>query len=267
MKSERKTCFALTYGNVLPACTPTQCKELGYSEGTPCVQDPVQGAIGDCYIIAALASVAWAASSRLGNYANGYKFGRDTAATRLPDKNLALNSSNQPCYARLGPRNVLWPLFYERAYAKWRGCADPDCKNMGCISGGAGIKGLEDLTGWPSRTLAIGSWNQVPCTNGKANVPAVTWTDGRALPTNIIPSHTYSYLGYYPATNPGWVVLRNPYGSLRPEPTTNVNTGNTEWHKDSCVTINFNNTSDGIFALDIPTFTSKFAGIGYVTDR
>jgi hypothetical protein len=267
MKFENDFYPCRTFGNVLPACTPSQCKELSNSEGTPCVQDPEQGAIGDCYLIAGLASVAWAASSRLGNFANGYKFKNDAASTKLPDKKLALNSSNQPCYARVGPRGVIWPLYYERAYAKWRGCADPDCKNMSCISGGAGIKGLEDLTGWRSVSLAIGSWNQVPCTNGKASVPAVAWTDDRALPSNIIKSHTYSYLGFYPATNPGWVVLRNSYGRLWPEPTSNVNVGDIEWHKDACVTINFKTTNDGIFALDTPTFTSKFAGIGYVTQR
>jgi hypothetical protein len=211
--------------------------------------------------------VAWAASARLGNFSQGYKFKNDSQATYLPDKKLALNGSNQPCYARVGPRSVIWPLFYERAYGKWRGCADPDCKNMSCISGGAGIKGLEDLTGWPSVSLAASSWNQVPCTNTKANVPAVAWTDGRALPTNIIANHSYSYLGFYPAANPGWVILRNPYGNLKPEPTANVNTSDKEWHKDGCITINFKTTNDGIFALDIPTFTSKFAGIGYVTKR
>jgi len=273
-KEELNSNQKLTYAVLISACTPTACTELTYSEsdGDPCIQDVVMGALGDCYFMAALASVAWAARARLGNYGNGYKFGTDTTATKLPDKKIA-TLNGQPCYARVGPRNVIWPLLYERAYAIWRKCGNP-CTSMSCISGGAGIKGLEDITGWGKKLVDLSTFDpvstdpakKIPHINGIASVPAVAWTSTGDPNNKIYGEHTYSYLGHYPAANPAYVVLRNPYGGLVAEPSTNVTREDRVWYSNprSLCQINFKTTNDGIFALSLSTFKSKFNGLGYV---
>lgn len=186
-------------------------------------------------------------------------------ATTLPDKKVATYNGS-PCYARIGPRGFIWPLLYERAYAVWRGCGNP-CTSMNCIVGGAGMQALEDITGYTkSPVIQPGTWTAatIPNNNGFASVPAVAWTTN-GDPGNKIPAdHTFSYLGHYPAINPAYVVLRNPHGRLAPEPSTNVTRSDTTWYSRAPCPINFKNDKDGIFALAVQTFKSKFAGIGYV---
>ncbi len=264
----------ITFAQSLPDCIPTKCIELSNAETGSvtcnsgfCVNDPVQGSLNDCYLIAGLASVAWAAPATMATkYAGMVKL--------LSDKKIPVIGSS-PCYARIGPRSVIWPLIYERAYAYQKGC-DP-CANPAaptkptCIEGGVGLKGLTDITGWPKKDIQISSFNptssdpniSIPNNNGFASVPAVAWTLN-GDPGNKIPgSHTFSYLGH---TTDGYVVLRNPYGSLTSEPTANKK-GSGTWFSNCCLTIDFGTPNDGIFGLTLAYFKSKFAGIGYVTQR
>ncbi len=266
-KKEQYQFQNITYANQLPACTPNGCTaQTGpESDGYYCIQDVEQGSLLDCYFMAALASVAWADPGRLGNFTNGYKFKNDSQATMLPDKKAATYNGSL-CYARIGPRGFIWPLLYERAYAIWRGCGDP-CTSMSCIQGGAGMQALEDITGYnPSPVLQPSTWTaaSIPNNNGFASVAAVAWTSA-GDPANKIPSnHTFSYLGHYPAINPAYIILRNPHGRLAAEPSTNVTQSNIAWYSHPKCPINFSTKNDGIFALAVATFKSKFAGMGYV---
>ena len=261
----------ITFSQLLPESTPVKCIDLVRAEkGSSscnsgyCIQDVIQGSLNDCYLMAGLASVAWAAPATM-----DLKY--QAMASSLPDKKIPVDASDNPCYARIGPRNVIWPLIYERGYAKAKGC-DP-CGSLTkptCIEGGTGLKGLQDITGWQKKEIPINDFDpnsadpnkKIPNNNGVATVPAVAWTSAGDPGNKIYANHTYSYLGH----TDQYVVLRNPYGSMAAEPTVKTK-GSGTWAPNCCVTINFYSRTDGIFAIELSYFKSKFAGIGYVTQR
>lgn len=286
---DRKNCkvetelMERTFTNLIQGdCTPDRLVSIsGYPEinGTFSVHDPVQGCLGDCYFMAALASVAWAAPSVLKLYAleNGktkYTFFPDTDLSPVVEFTKAVpgNSNNKICYARIPTRprgvSVMWPLLYEKAYSIYRGASQTDT-NWSILNGGAGARSLQEITGWTYVNLGVANWRNIPQSGGKATVPAVAWTDSRALQAGLYQNHTYSFLGFYPSSNPSHVILRNPYGPLKAEPTSNVLTSGI-WHDVQPNVIDFSKTgatSDGIFALTTQAFTSSFYGLGYTTAR
>jgi hypothetical protein len=262
----------ITYNQILPDCNPVKCIDLGKPEIGPttcnsgfCVQDVVQGALRNCYLMAGLASVAFASPVTMST-----KY--QAMAGSLPNKKIPVNSNNVPCYGNIGPRNVIWPLIYERAYAKQKGCdpcANPDGPvRPTCIEGGAGLKGLQDITGWKSVLLQISSFqpSQILNSNGFASVPAVAWTTAGDPGNKIYNDHTYSYLGH---TSDGFVVLRNPHGALVDNPSNpQIVKLSGPWTPNCCLNVNFASPAPyGIFGLKLDYFKSKFSGIGYVTQR
>lgn len=260
-----------TYANLLGVPKAINSWQTSGNErgATYSVKDPVQGCVGDCYFMAALASVAWAASTRIKRYPN-YEFrnpatGVNTAVT-LETKDLPKDAQNSLIFARLGPSEYTWAALYEKAYAKFRNCGSvdgtPDHLNISGLNGGCSINGLISITRWPTNVVkSVADWdtNKPPNNSGKANVPAIAWTAARTdLPSGIYPNHSYSLLGFLPAANPAWVVLRNPYGSLIAEPNTNVKVSDV-WNG-----IDFANVGDGIFALTVQAFKSYFYQYGWV---
>ncbi len=233
------------------------------------VHDSVQGCVGDCYFMAALASVAWAASNRLTAYPN-YQFrnpntGAD-AAVVLETRNLPKDAAGNLIFARLGQGLYRWPALYEKAYAKWKcGSIDgtADHANIPGLNEGCGLNGLISITRWAiankvEKSAAEWDNNKPPNVAGKASVPAIAWTEGRAdLPAGIYPNHSYSLLGFT-ATH---VILRNPYGNLKSEPDANITSRVGVWN-----TINLTNVNDGIFALTIQAFKNYFYMYGWIHD-
>ena len=255
--------------------------------------DPIQGAVGDCFFIAPLASVAWtrpgliaqrtrATGPMNGQFVDAISFFANGAAQQVEVSERLLMKDNAPVCASSREQGEIWPGVYEKAYARWVAKGTTDTPDIAKIfeNGGSTIGALTQLTGsspfwFGNATLSAGSiFQQISsrCANGKTKVPMVAWTyptsDAAPDPTinyasaHIVAWHAYSIFGVHTANNQQYIILRNPWGCY--EPTLNVDGGawlafdGSFWRSTSLP------TNDGIFALRADTFQRYFAGFGGV---
>ncbi len=231
--------------------------------------EPVQGCCGDCYFVAALSSVAWAAPAQLNNYPTitfrNPATGLNSSVTLATDT-LPVDTANALIYARSSSGKT-WPMLYEKAFARWKNCSliggDPDHPDISQISGGAGIFGLMSVSRYANKAEFLTSANNIltsiqKIATGKTKYPSVAWTHNLVNPpAGILNDHTYSILGFYNNN----VVLRNPVTALA-EPADSIKAG--VWNASPGVSINLAIANDGIFALSAADFNRYFYGFGYV---
>jgi Calpain family cysteine protease len=257
--------------------------------------DPIQGAVANCYYIAALSSVAWART---------YVIAQRTRATGTqqqqfvdmiefftagkPEKVevtelIPLNApGNNFIFARSSEAGEIWPAVYEKAFAKWKTKTQGDQPDITKTAYGDPVGACALLTGLTPYYLSNPSltedaiWQKVRenCISYKTFNPMVAWTYGTApagvnyANAHIVANHAYSILGWQFANNQKYIVLRNPWGTY--EATLNVNGGTwiawdapyyggPGWWRPVPTA-----TNDGIFALRVDTFKSHFAGFGFV---
>jgi len=256
--------------------------------------DVVQGAVGDCYLLAALASVVWARTYQIAEkqrrtddaghsvdaiqfYVNGaWKYFEVTEA--VP----AITPGNLFIYARSSQTGEIWPAIYEKAYAQLRANTTSDQPDYSKLAYGdpvAAAVQLTGLTGTYYSTQALtpdAIWetvraNSISC---KTFNPMVAWTYGTA-PTgvnyntaHIVANHAYSILGWTYVNGLKYVVVRNPWGNT--EATLNVLGGSwSAWDAPyyggpgEMRTFTLP-TVDGVFAIRADTFKACFAGFGVV---
>jgi hypothetical protein len=259
------------------------------------VKDPVQGQyLQNCSLIAAFASLAWRgiipAQPAGPQTTYSFKF-YNPNKTQQVDGMTPLDGTGKLLHAKSDTVNEIWPALYEKAYYMWLDnisapSGRPDyCKYTAWQSP---VTVLNQLTGKNAlqkdcqrdftNSDAVFSFVDTLCanctpaaTNRKLNYPAVAWTFDPAVrnPYNVTFSaakiaakHCYSLLGVT-GTKSGatwtskYIVLRNPYGSGRGDPT-GVTLFNGTW-------CNFNlATSDGLFALAVDEFVKYFEGFTWV---
>lgn len=221
------------------------------ANGGPDLMDPVQGAVGDCYFISAMASVAWSRPDALlrtgqpvGNDRRRFTFGGASVdvSERTP---CIIPRGFAPIFARGNRFDAQWPGVVEKAYAAWqtRDTTDrPDVTRVDNMpNAAAGADGLirqiggavgRSLDALPALTGGRLFWFlsffrsdddfltllAARCDpSGRARVPmcAGTYPSGGFVDqTGLAPSHAYSVLGHG-AHSDGrrFVVLRNPWGS------------------------------------------------------
>jgi hypothetical protein len=251
--------------------------------------DPVQGAVGDCYLIAALASIAWTRPYVIANRTRASGPGQQdfvdmveihdagkTTRVEVTEK-LPLNApGNTYIYCRSSETGEIWPAVYEKAYAKWRTKDAGDTPNISAIAGGDPVAACAQLTGLtpyyfdcPSMT-ADAIWTKVRenSISRKTFNPIVAWTycspPARVnyADAQLAGCHAYSILGWLYDNGNEYIVLRNPWGFF--EATLNVDSGSWVAYDGSFWrTVNLMN-NDGTFALEAPTFKKYFAGFGFV---
>ncbi len=261
--------------------------------------DPLQGAVANCYFIAALCSVAWARTyviahrCRVANASGGFVDIVEFHKTGKQEKvevteRLPLNSpGNTFIYARSGDPGEIWPAIYEKAYAKWITNDSSDTPDILKTAFGDPVGAEGQLTGltpyyyWNAGLSADDIWNKVRqnCISRKTFNPMVAWTysSGDTAPdkvnysdANLVANHCYSILGWQYANNQMYIVLRNPWGWK--EATMNIDGGSwTVWdapHYGGPGLWRLINmaTNDGIFALRADTFKKYFAGFGMVKE-
>ncbi|WP_428940802.1 C2 family cysteine protease [Fontivita pretiosa] len=99
-----------------------------FSRYGPRVEDVQQGELGDCYLLAALGSVAKSAPQSIrqsladlgdGTYAVQFVSGTAKVYVRV-DGDLPVRSDGYLAYAQLGIQSALWVAIYEKAWAFWR---------------------------------------------------------------------------------------------------------------------------------------------------
>lgn len=258
--------------------------------------DVNQGALGDCYFVAPLASVAWARPFSIAQrtrqtdptglfatpgvvdlvlFWNGSAWDRIQVNELLPLQ----PPSDTYVYARSDDLTETWPAVYEKAYAMWRTGDTSNFPNYSPISGGDPVAAAVALTGLPgtyygtARMTAYNIWQTVRghSLSYKTFDPMVAWTysSSAAAPTpidynsaTIVANHAYSILGWDYHNGQEYIVLRNPWGYH--EATLNVESG-TWFAYDGSFWYPVPLSSHGVFGLRADTFQQYFAGFGVVT--
>ncbi len=250
--------------------------------------DPVQGGVGDCYFIAALASVAWAlpfviAQRTRATGPNQQDFvdmiefysGSKKVQVEVTEKLPLTSPGNFYMYARSSEAGEIWPAVYEKAYAKWRTNHTGDTPNIALIAGGDPVGALAQLTGWtpyyyscPSLTAdAIYQKVRENCLSRKTFNPMVAWTYCKPPAgvnygsAHIAGCHAYSLLGWNYVNGKKYVVLRNPWGNY--EAITGVSGGSWVAYDGSFWRTIALATNDGTFALEVDVFKKYYAGFGF----
>lgn len=256
-----------------------------FEEGTEFF-DPVQGGLGDCYLIAALSAVAWSRPyvtvhreraigpgqqefvDRIDFYSGGLK--SIEVSERVP----LVTGTHAWIYARSSEASEIWPAVYEKAYAKWKTNDPTDEPNYGPIAGGWPVQAtteLTDLAGVTKTCSALSSdeiWNSVRsnCLTYRTINPMTAWTFCQTptpvdyTGTGIVAYHAYTILGWAYVNSSKYIVIRNPWGDNGP--VVNGLTGNwfayeqSFWRK---VPLN----SGGVFAIPVDTFKKYYWQFGW----
>jgi hypothetical protein len=238
---------------------------------TQSYRDPKQGSLDDCILIAGLSSCAWcsaafppnAAPDASGYYSITFYPNRVAKVVKVSQK-LCYESSALP-FASSSEAGELWPAYYEKAYAAFltasRTSVSKDEFSMRSVAFGRnGKQVMEDLTNNvyndPELSTIADAYTFINgrCTGGKTNKPMIAWTLSTGVAAGLKADHAYSVLG---VTDTSYIVLRDPRRGVA-EPTANVLTGRTVLSS-----INLNDTTDGIFALNKNTFKSSFVKLAF----
>jgi Calpain family cysteine protease len=249
----------------------------------PTATSAVQGALGDCWLISAMASVAWCHSDAIGERtlkdgsgvvaADGadYEFTFYASPSWATPKTLSVkddvpvSSAGQYIYARSSVPGETWPANIEKAFIGMRGATgilEPSSSNYDELSGGDPAWAVASLVGRPPyyyNASNPSAWSIINsrCTNGVATEPMTAWTYGTGSATisyngsGIVANHAYSILGTETAGGQDYVILRNPWG----------------WHEGTLNTLGgtwqgLTLPVDGVFALRADTFGQYYAGFG-----
>lgn len=257
--------------------------------------DPIQGAVANCYFIAALSAVAWAYPFKIQHLTRATGVNQDQFNNLIrfykPDSNgqidkeievsstVPLNSAGNFIYARSSEREEIWPAIYEKAFAKFKTGVKHDHPNIletawgDCVYATALLTGgsrfyydTASRTGDDLWTIVRGNSRSYRTFN-----PMTAWTYSSADASekkiiydgiNIVASHCYTVLGWEYRNNVKYIILRNPWGST--EASQNVLNGNVSLYDISWWRpINLSD-ADGTFALEANAFQKYFAGIGVV---
>jgi hypothetical protein len=221
-------------------------------EGAPRGTDVVQRALGDCFFLASLASLAQrrpedveaAIRRQPGGTFAVRLFHRDRAAGALLPREVVVDdllpeAHGQPLHAAVRAGRGLWVALFEKAYALQRG-------GYGVIDrGGAAVAAIESLTGRSAHTLWLDrDPDQVWAALDEAIADrrltlASTWTDDEARAAlqsrparatarpydpatftyerrGLVPGHQYSLWALHGAGEARAVQLRNPWAYREP---------------------------------------------------
>lgn len=252
--------------------------------------DPIQGAIGNCYFIAALAAIAWAdpylivhrnRATGTGETArvNAIQFyskggGKDAPSklVEVSDLTLVNSASNQPIYCRSNDTGEIYPALYEKAFAKWILKTNSDKPDITQTAFGDMVKATAQLNNksphyynTDSRTgdqlYSIVRENSMSC---KTIHPMTAWTYGsnkNYTGTNVVGNHAYTVLGWAYKNSKKYIVLRNPWGVTEPAGLNSYQGvlsffDKTFWRPISMI------GNDGVFAIEANSFQNLFAGLG-----
>lgn len=148
--------------------------------------DPVQGSVGNCYFIAALASVAWTRPHLIAHRTRSIGNARDEFVSQIRfHKSGSVDSKNSatadvevteqilvrrdtdcpppfdgpdcspPIYARSSETGEIWPGVYEKAFAKWITGNRTDRPDILATASGSSARAISQLTNEHSRTTLV----------------------------------------------------------------------------------------------------------------
>jgi hypothetical protein len=249
--------------------------------------DPMQGGLGDCYLIAALSAVAWSRPyvimqrtrtigpgnqsfvDRIDFYSGG-----NAKLIEVTELLPVVGSTHAWIYGRSTEAGEIWPAVYEKAFAKWKTNNPTDMPDYGPIAGGWPVQATEELTNLKGTIKtcsdhtadAIWSFVRSNCLSYRTVNPMTAWTFCRTPPpvdysgTGIYAYHAYTILGWAYVANTKYVVLRNPWGHN--VAVINALAGNWSAYEQSfwrSVPLN----SGGVFAIPADTFKKYYWQFGW----
>lgn len=255
--------------------------------------DPIQGAVANCYYIAALSAVAWAMPYRIRHLTRATGQGQDQFTNLIqffkPDSagkidkeievtdRVPLNSSGGFLYARSSEAGEIWPAVYEKAYAKLKTGTTGDRPDILATAWGDCVWATAQLTGGKrhyydnAAETADKLWDLVRANSVSRRTinPMTAWTYGSGddapkkvvyADANVVGSHCYTVLGWDYRDGRKYIVLRNPWGNT--EATVQNLTG-TAWLYDVSWWRPINlAVVDGTFAVEAAAFKQYWAGLG-----
>lgn len=220
------------------------------------LDDPMQGSLGDCYLLSSLSAVAQThpellkkaiKTNRDGSYTVTFFERADRSKPGHPetitvDGKFAMKHGEFEYAAAREPKE-LWPQIFEKAYAEWKG-------SYGRTEGGMGANALEALTGAePGFTLITPTMTPAEVfAAAKAATAdggcAVTLSQPFGKPMKgLIVDHAYTLLGVEEKNGQQLVRLRNPWGSMEP---------------------GADGKDDGIFTLPVEDYMKAFTMMEFV---
>jgi Calpain family cysteine protease len=255
--------------------------------------DPVQGAVANCYYIAALSAVAWATPFRIAHHTRATGPTQDQFTDRVtfytPDSGgvvdteievteaVPLTAGGHFIYCRSSEAGETWPAVYEKAYAKLKTPTATDMPDIVKTGWGDCVWATAQLNGGTRRYYDTASrsaddlWQilRSNCRSYRTFNPMTAWTYGKAedapdkvsyADAQVVGAHCYTVLGWAYRDCRRWIVLRNPWGHT--EATASVLDATISMHDVSWWRpITLKNT-DGTFAMEIGAFKKYFAGFG-----
>jgi calpain family cysteine protease len=200
--------------------------------GGPSPDDVNQGAIGDCYLLAALAAVAKANPKLIESmitdkgdgtydvtlYADKGWFSKDLQPVVVNvTGTFPMDSKGDPLYGHSGDPTELWVMIIEKAYAKLKG-------GYKKIVGGFGGPAMEAITGKPSIRYPLDDYDETALASifetllieGYAITAAADWAffestkDAAKKDVGMHFNHEYTVVGFDKKAKT--VDLRNPWG-------------------------------------------------------
>lgn len=278
----------------LPALLAWQDKGRFFNEVAE-FSDPIQGAVANCYFIAALSAVAWAnpgtvrhltraTGANQEQFVNMIRFYQPDSGGAIDQEievtdRLLTDGSGNLTYARSSEDGEIWPGIYEKAYAKLLTNTNNDYPDILATGWGDCVWATAQLTGgrryyygtrdhsaddlWDlvrQNSLSYRTFNPMTAwtySSGDAAEQKVVYADA-----NIVASHCYTVLGWAYRDGQKYIVLRNPWGNT--EAAGAVLTGNIVFYDISWWRPINLATVDGVFALEANAFKTYFAGLGVV---
>jgi len=267
-----------------------------YFEDLSEYDDPIQGALANCYFIAALSAVAWSRPYAIVNAVRPYKqddeefpvhrvaFYKDGSVSQAVEVTEAVpveEGSRAWVYARSFDRDEIWPAVMEKAYAKWRTGTSSDRPDYNAIAGGDTVMACAELIRGerayydhpnfysPLMQSLLFSTIKANTLGGRTVNPVVTWTYAKP-PANldyfgadVAAWHAYTILGVDNYKGENYIVLRNPWGNhhavldTRPGLWT---VGQTTSFPGMQIPLDHK----GVFSMRFDTYLRYFAGTGIV---
>jgi hypothetical protein len=188
--------------------------------GTPSYQDVVQGAVGDCWLMASLAEVADRNPAIIrsmfidnGDGTFTVRFYNNGVADYVTVDKFLPNGGR--LYDR--PQSDLWVALAEKAYAQenaagWLGSSQQGVSSYQALSGGYPAWALPAITCMSATATPVLNILGVPTVGGIVTA----WSQGQLVvlctdspsSTSVVPNHCYALVGY----SAGSFTLFNPWG-------------------------------------------------------
>lgn len=254
------------------------------------VTDPIQGAVGDCYLISALSGIAWvhpgaieriAVSVRPGVAAVTIAGTTREYSERVP---VAILSAYAPVFARSSRGDSNWPGIAEKAYSAWRSHDATDRPNItlnenslteslpgaGHAAGGRSSIAVPqyDFLGGEIEWFLLNIRSASACYDvvrrfcdpGTGRATAVLTAGTRDSDdvnvSRLVRNHMYTVLGATTGSDGRRaIILRNPWGRYTPDGT-NIVPFAGRWQG-----LNVSGEYHGVFALDVEVFAVYFATV------